>query len=49
MNALLRLLLGMHEQATTVYECRQCGTTVETEADACPYCGLTDIVEYELS
>lgn len=35
-------------ESTTVYECRHCGTTVDSQADPCPYCGLLEAVEYEL-
>ena len=32
----------------TVYECRTCGTTVDSAAGVCPYCGPTDVVEFDL-
>lgn len=31
-----------------VYECRSCGTTVDSEYDRCPYCGPTDIARHEI-
>jgi len=32
------------------FECRHCGTTVESSEDACPYCDPgTDIVRYEIT
>lgn len=32
-----------------VYECRHCGTTLESELDECPYCGTRGgVVRYEL-
>lgn len=33
----------------TIFECRTCGTTVDHENAACPYCGFTDVVRYDLS
>jgi rubrerythrin len=32
-----------------VVECRQCGTTIETETDACPECGGTEFSRYVIS
>jgi rubrerythrin len=32
----------------TVYECRTCGTTLESAEETCPYCGPTDVVEFDL-
>ncbi len=32
-----------------VYECRNCGTTIRSPGQECPYCGPTDVVTYELS
>ncbi|WP_255151631.1 zinc-ribbon domain-containing protein [Halorarius halobius] len=31
-----------------VYECRDCGATLEAGATVCPYCGPTDVVEFDL-
>lgn len=31
------------------FECRTCGTTLEGENSACPYCGPTDVVCYDLT
>lgn len=31
----------------TRYECRNCGTTVTAETDACPACDRTEIAAYE--
>lgn len=31
-----------------IYECRHCGTTLESELDECPLCGTSDVVRYEL-
>lgn len=32
-----------------VYECRNCGTSVEKEVDTCPACSSESIVYYEIS
>lgn len=45
---MMRLTFFSPTRSQTVYECRSCGTTVEREDDACPYCSLSDIVRYEL-
>lgn len=31
-----------------VYECRSCGATLDAGESVCPYCGPTDVVEYDL-
>lgn len=33
---------------TNIYECAQCGTTVDHTGDSCPYCENARIVEFEL-
>ena len=45
----LRVLLGQPQRITHIYECRQCGTSVEKGAETCPYCGPTDVVEYKIT
>ncbi len=45
---LLYRLFTMQDEPTTVYECRYCGTTLDSQTDSCPYCGPTEVVEYEL-
>jgi rubrerythrin len=30
----------------SVYECRNCGTTVSSETDECPVCGSSEIATY---
>jgi rubrerythrin len=35
-------------QTRTVYECRQCGRTLEDETGACPKCGWVGIAVYEV-
>lgn len=38
-----------HRQRTrTIFECRQCGQTLEDETGACPQCGWVGIAVYEL-
>lgn len=32
-----------------IYECRSCGTTVGGQDAACPYCGPTDVVCYDVT
>lgn len=32
---------------TVLYECRNCGQTLESEAGPCPACGSEETVEYE--
>ncbi|WP_340674442.1 zinc ribbon domain-containing protein [Natrinema zhouii] len=34
-------------QHQTLFECRRCGKTVESDAEVCPECGADDIVRYE--
>ena len=31
----------------TLYECRNCGRTLEADADECPICGNREIAYYE--
>lgn len=31
----------------TLYECRNCGTTLESDENACPACDSEEIAEYE--
>lgn len=40
----VRALLG----EDTVYECRHCGTTLESELDECPTCGDGTVARYEI-
>jgi rubrerythrin len=44
-RASLRRLLG---EASVVYECRECGTTLEYDAEECPSCGSGAISRYDL-
>lgn len=31
-----------------LYECRRCGTTLDGMGDTCPYCGISNVVRFEL-
>ena len=33
---------------TSFYECRHCGTTVDSPEEVCPACGEAEIAEYVL-
>ncbi|UTF55018.1 zinc ribbon domain-containing protein [Natronosalvus rutilus] len=33
---------------TVVYECRNCGTTVDPKTSRCPHCDHDEIVEYPI-
>ncbi|SIR68340.1 Ribosomal L32p protein family protein [Haladaptatus litoreus] len=33
---------------STLYECRNCGITLEEQRDTCPHCGAEDIARYDL-
>ena len=49
MSALRRLKRVLSVQnATTVVECRHCGTPLQTDADACGECGSGEIARYEI-
>lgn len=39
---------GTSDDASLFYECRRCGTTVESADDPCPACGHEEIAEYSL-
>lgn len=39
-------LLG--DEIREVYECRDCGTSLASPEETCPYCGPTDVVRLEL-
>lgn len=41
-----RLLVG--RTPFRIYECRNCGTTVDADTDTCPDCESDDIAEYRL-
>jgi len=31
-----------------MFECRQCGTSLEKETESCPGCGSSELAEYQL-
>jgi len=33
---------------SVVYECRNCGTTLEEQQNTCPVCGVDDIARFDL-
>ncbi|WP_458191090.1 hypothetical protein [Haladaptatus sp. NG-WS-4] len=37
------------DDGATIYECRQCGTTLEAIERPCPSCGSTKIAEFDVS
>lgn len=41
----VRRLLG---EPHVIYECRQCGTTLESRHDHCEHCGSEDIARYTI-
>ena len=44
----LKQMIGLQDGSDTVRECRDCGTGVTADAEACPECGGADLVEYDL-
>lgn len=44
-STLQRLL----SNSTMLYECRSCGTKIESEREDCPTCGSAEIARYELA
>ncbi|MFB6354233.1 MAG: hypothetical protein ABEJ92_09120 [Halobacteriales archaeon] len=44
----VRLALGRPGPSHTLYECRNCGTTVAAEDDDCPACGSDEVAAYDL-
>lgn len=41
----LRSLIG-ESPNHSFYECRQCGTNLDTESDSCPECGASEIAQF---
>ena len=37
------------DEDALVYECRNCGTTLEATDQQCPICGSTEIVVFDVS
>ena len=46
--ALLRYVKEFIGEDGPVYECRRCGTTLESDTDTCPQCGKSDIAAYDV-
>jgi rubrerythrin len=44
LRALLRHVFGTE---TVLYECRNCGTTLEEAIEECPECGAADVARYQ--
>jgi rubrerythrin len=45
---LLRRVRGLIGDEGTVYECRHCGTTLESNTQTCPQCGRSEVVAYDI-
>lgn len=48
MNSIPTLVKRLFDPDETVYECRNCGITVDNETDTCPNCGTDEIAQYEV-
>ncbi len=44
----VKSLLFRDHGTATIYECRQCGTDVDSPTTDCPACGNDDIVRFHL-
>jgi rubrerythrin len=49
MPALSTLLRHVFGSDSVLYECRNCGTTLEEDAERCPECGAADVATYHLN
>ncbi len=49
MPALKTLISHVFGSETTLYECRNCGPTLDTDDDQCPECGSADVATYQLT
>ena len=48
MSVLDRLLgSDSNVNASVIYECRRCGTSLEPDVTLCPECGACDVARYE--
>ncbi len=45
---LLTRVRGLIGDDSSVYECRHCGTTLESDIDDCPLCGKSAVVAYDI-
>lgn len=48
MGSLVQRLRHWLADESVVYECRNCGTTLDDNHDTCPTCGGDDVVCYTL-
>lgn len=48
MSTLAAYLRHLFTRQTVLFECRNCGETLERDVAACPGCGSAEIAEYEL-
>lgn len=48
MNALQTIKDVFSTNGVVIYECRRCGTTVDSESDPCPFCELDCIARYDI-
>lgn len=48
MNVLQTIRGAISTDYVILYECRRCGTTVDSESDDCPYCDVHAIARYEI-
>jgi len=44
----IRRIIGRGARTTVVRECRDCGTTLDEDSDACPHCDEGDVVRHEI-
>lgn len=49
LTELVTSLVGGGVSRVRVYECRNCGATLFRATDACPYCGPTEVVTFEVA
>ncbi|WP_331235988.1 hypothetical protein [Natronorarus salvus] len=38
----------LDDDAAVIYECRECGTALDSDELMCPSCGSTDVSEYDV-
>ncbi|OYR77071.1 hypothetical protein DJ84_22200 [Halorubrum ezzemoulense] len=48
MPSLVKRLRHWLATDSVVYECRNCGTTLEDQQNTCPHCGAEDTIRYDL-
>lgn len=48
MSLLSRVLDDLRPEDCEIFECRNCGKTLEEEAEECPECGEEDIASYKI-